>query len=174
MYPSGPDQAPQAIYNVRVPSLPFLSLTFINETSLVAAGHDYEPILFTGDVSSGWTINKSLDDSMNRSAPVARVPSGGVGKLNNEAFNRFRAADSRGISSSPASTSNGAAAGLNNSLKVGGERNTVHQNTITSVRVHEGFGLGEVSKLSTSGLDGRVVVWTTSGLTGGMAKLGVR
>ena len=158
-----------------MPSLPFLSLVFLNENSVVAAGHDYEPILFTGDAESGWAISKSLDDPTTRStAPTARVTSGGVGKLNNEAFNRFRAADSRGISSSPANTGNGVAVGASNVTKAGGERNTVHQNTITSVRIYEGTGSKEISKISTSGLDGRVVVWNTGGLAAGMAKLSVR
>jgi len=38
--------------------------------------------------------------------------------------------------------------------------NTVHQNTITTIRVHEGSG-AQVSKFSTSGVDGRIVVWST-------------
>ena len=35
---------------------------------------------------------------------------------------------------------------------------TVHQNTINTVRIHEGQ-VGAVHKISTSGVDGRVVIW---------------
>lgn len=35
---------------------------------------------------------------------------------------------------------------------------TVHQNTISTIRVYEGSG-GAVRKFSTSGVDGRIVIW---------------
>jgi len=169
VYPSGPEQAPQAVYTVRVPSLPFLSMLFVSENTIVAAGHDYEPILFTGDASSGWSVSKSLDDPASRSnAPTAsRASVGGVGRLNNEAFNRFKMADRHGVNSS-----SGGSGALGGNVK-GGDRNTAHQNTITSVRAYEGQYSQEVSKISTSGLDGRLVVWSTGGLASGMAKMAI-
>ena len=36
---------------------------------------------------------------------------------------------------------------------------TTHQNTISTVREYEGVA-GSVKKFSTSGVDGRVVIWT--------------
>lgn len=36
---------------------------------------------------------------------------------------------------------------------------TVHQNTISTLRVYEEGGAGAVRKFSSSGVDGRVVVW---------------
>ena len=36
---------------------------------------------------------------------------------------------------------------------------TVHQNTINTIRVYEESG-GNVTKFSSSGVDGRVVIWT--------------
>ena len=36
---------------------------------------------------------------------------------------------------------------------------TTHQNTISTIRVYEGTAAG-VRKFSTSGVDGRVVIWT--------------
>jgi len=175
VYPSGSEQAPQAVYNIRVPSLPFLSLIFIDENSLVAGGHDYEPILFTGDAEKGWQLAKSLDDPAQRASTTTNrvVSGGGVGRLNNEAFNRFRAADSRGISSSAGAGNSGAAVGSGNLAKLGGERNTAHQNTITSLKAYTGNGTAEITKVSSSGLDGRVFVWNTAGLASGMAKLSV-
>lgn len=170
VYPSGPDLPPQAIYSVRVPSLPFLSLTWLSESSLVAAGHDYEPIVFAGNARSGWAMLKSLDNPSARSGSRSVSRSGLMG---NEAFNRFKAADSRGISSTPAIGGDGVAIGASNIAKAGGERNTAHQNTITLVRPFEGQGTGEITKISTSGLDGRVIVWNVGGLAAEVGKMAI-
>jgi len=172
VYPSGPEQAPQALYSVRLPSLPFLSLIFSSEDTLIGAGHDYEPIQLSGSVSTAWQITKSLDDPSSRShvaAPVRASASGGPGRLTGSAaFQTFRQADSRGISSS----SSGVAVGASN-INKGGERNTAHQNTITRIKAYEGENSSQVTKITTSGLDGRIVLWNTSGagITGGMAKM---
>jgi actin related protein 2/3 complex subunit 1A/1B len=150
-YPNGEGQPPLALFTIRLHSLPYVTLTWPSENTLVAAGHDCEPVLFTGDAQSGWRFVKSLDDPSARSASVAQNRTGGVGRLGgNEAFNRFRAADSRGVS---------AAAGAGAKVTSGGtERTTVHQNTITSVRPYSGAP-GQVDRVSTSGVDGRIVVW---------------
>lgn len=176
VYPSGEGQPPAAVYSIRVPALPYNSLLFTTESQFVAAGHDCEPVLFVGDAQSGWSMSRSLDDPAQRGAGPAR--SVGSGRLDSEAFRTFRAADSRGVSSS------GGAVSTSGGIKrTGGqsERTTVHQNTITSVRAHEGGENGrEVSKVSTSGADGRLVIWTVgggsgvAGVTSGVGRLGMR
>lgn len=94
-----------------------------------------------------------------------------------EAFNMFRAADSRGVSSSPAAPSSAGVAAGQKLTSNGTELLTVHQNTITSVRPYEGGGAGgqDVTKVSTTGVDGRLVIWSVSpgvgGLTRGMGGL---
>ncbi|WWD21170.1 hypothetical protein CI109_105654 [Kwoniella shandongensis] len=106
VYPSGPGAPPTAYISVKLTSLPFLNLAFTSETQLIAAGHDCQPIVFTGS-SSGWALSHSLDDPTSSSSrPLtphgtgSRVPSGGVGRLgNNEAFNMFKAADSKQLDS---------------------------------------------------------------------------
>jgi actin related protein 2/3 complex subunit 1A/1B len=47
---------------------------------------------------------------------------------------------------------------LKGSTKNDTKLTTVHQNTVNTVRVYQGSP-GSVSKFSTSGVDGRVVVW---------------
>ena len=76
----------------------------------------------------------------------------------------FRAADSRGVGGAPAP------AGMRQTSN-GTELLTIHQNTITSVRAYEG-GLGgeEVRKVSTTGVDGKLVIW--SELSGGVGEIG--
>lgn len=87
-----------------------------------------------------------------------------------EAFNMFRAADSRGVSSS-SSSSTPSSAGLAAGQKLtsnGTELLTVHQNTITSVRPYEGGNGSDVTRVSTTGVDGRLVIWPVSSGGGGV------
>ncbi|GAA6043794.1 hypothetical protein JCM8097_007711 [Rhodosporidiobolus ruineniae] len=181
VYPSAPEQPPTAQYSINLPSLPALSLVFINETTLIAAGHDCQPLVFEGSLEGGWAQVGSLDQRTGSagSNSGARTPVGGVGRLNrSEAFNMFRAADSRGVNS--ASASSAAAPGLGQTLTSHGtELLTVHQNTITSVRAYEGGNGGEVTKVSTTGVDGRLVIWPAqvqggvAGVTRGVGQLNV-
>lgn len=97
----------------------------------------------------------------------------------------FRAADSRGGSSSGSSATASAASTTTTTGSSGNgtELLTIHQNTITSVRVYEGGGStgGEVEavrKISTTGVDGRLVIWDTAmdaaaGLVRGVAGIGL-
>ncbi|KAI0064732.1 actin-like protein ARPC3 [Artomyces pyxidatus] len=159
VYPGGP-----AIYTIRSNSLPYVTLTWTAEEALVAAGHDCQPVLFTGN-ASGWKAAGSLDDtSAPKSAGGARSGFGGaspVGRLNSAAFNTFRNADSRGL---------GSPGGANSGGSGDTELFTVHQNTITSVRPYEG-GPGAVTKVSTSGVDGKLVIWNVSPVGALTAKL---
>lgn len=178
VYPSAPEAPPHAVHVVRLPSLPYVSVLFTSETSLVAAGHDCQPILFEGGREQGWRLARSLDavgaaaskpkppPPPPKAAGLASAPSG-VGRLNNEAFARFREADSRGKSPVPtpgeggafAPTSLGAVAGA--SIADDGELHTTHQNTITNVRPYSGTREA-VTAVSTSGVDGRLCVFDTS------------
>jgi len=147
VYPGGPGAV-----TVKTSSLPYVTLTWTAENTLVAAGHDCQPALFQGS-ESGWSAVGSLDDpTANKSA--ATTTRNTVGRLNSAAFNTFRDADIRGTRNSPSSgatTSNGDT-----------ELTTVHQNTITNVRPYEYATDGTVSKVSTSGVDGKLVIWSTS------------
>jgi actin related protein 2/3 complex subunit 1A/1B len=159
VYPGG------AVFNIRISSLPFVTLTWTAEDSIVAAGHDCQPVLFSGS-GAGWQSIGSLDDTTApKSAGGARAGFGGsssVGRLNSAAFNTFRNADSRGVSNSVAA-----------STLTDTELLTVHQNTITSVRPYEARG-GSVSRVSTSGVDGKLVIWNVSSVTGGASVIAGR
>lgn len=184
VYPSGPDAPPHAIHVLRSPTLPHVSLQWVTEDSLVAAGHDCQPLLFTGDVNNGWSITKTLDaagTAAGKAAPPPPPPkaaglAGGPGRLNNEAFNRFKQADARGApaaasaggAASPSSGSSvaghlGAVAGA--SVGADGELHTTHQNTITAVRPYAGER-GAVTAISTSAVDGRLCVFQVGGGAG--------
>lgn len=163
VYPSGP-----AVYNIRLPSLPLVTLAWTSEESIVAAGHDCKPLVYAGS-EQGWQEAGTLDDtSSSRSAEGPRSGfggSGGVGRLKAGAFATFRDADSRGQSSL------GGASSVSSDTKL----NTIHQNTITSVRPYVTQD-GYVTKVSTSGVDGALVIWDTNevtALTGKLGRMGV-
>lgn len=145
VYPSGP-----TVHSIKLSSLPFVTLTWTSEDSIVAAGHDCQPVVFSGS-ENGWQGVGTLDDPAAAKATEGRPGMRGnapVGRLNNAAFATFRAADSRGQSSTPGA---GSATADTKLL-------TIHQNTITSVRPFEGQP-GSVAKVSTSGVDGKLVIW---------------
>lgn len=130
-----------------------MSLTWTSENAIVAAGHDCRPLVFAGS-EQGWQEAGTLDDSKSAAGVSASAP----GRLKSGAFATFRDADVRGQSS-------GAATGQGDKLL------TIHQNTITDVRAYEGAN-GEVSKVSTTGVDGMLVIWDTNEVSAITGKLG--
>lgn len=168
-YPAGPGEPPAALISVRCPSLPYISLTFAAEDTIVAAGHDCQPVIFTGS-SSGWSFSHSLDDpassstrAMTPSATGNRVPSGGPGRLNNEAFNLFKQADSRGVKASSGTAGSSPTSAGMAAVGADGLLTTIHQNTITNVEPYEWDSNGNVGKVLTAGKDGKLVIWTVTG-----------
>ncbi|KAI5306572.1 hypothetical protein KEM56_000228 [Ascosphaera pollenicola] len=131
VYPSAPEQPPRAMINISTRLLPFTSMIWNGENEIIAAGYDCEPYRFQGS-EAGWQVVGPIDGKEGRGATDAREES---------ALNMFRQMDLRG------------------STKDDTQLQTVHQNTINTIRVSEGAD-GVVSKFSTSGVDGRVVVWT--------------
>ncbi|KAK0921240.1 ARP2/3 actin-organizing complex subunit Sop2 [Friedmanniomyces endolithicus] len=135
VYPSGPEQPPQAVISIATQLLPFASLLWSSETEVVAAGYDCGVYRLSGD-ANGWQLTGSLEEKKERPGmPEQREES---------ALNMFRSMDLKGRS--------GGAAMDDTKLK------TVHQNSINTVRAFQESG-GQIRKISTGGVDGRVVVW---------------
>ncbi|CAG8898391.1 unnamed protein product [Penicillium egyptiacum] len=130
VYPSAPEQPPRAMLNIATRLLPLNSLIWNGETEIIAAGHDCEPFRFRGD-ENGWQLAGSLENK----AGEAR------GAREESALNMFRQMDLKGQ------------AQADTKLK------STHQNTVHTIRAHEEAN-GVVSSFSTSGVDGRVVIWT--------------
>ncbi|KNG86064.1 putative actin-related protein 2/3 complex subunit 1A [Aspergillus nomiae NRRL 13137] len=131
VYPSAPDQPPRAMLNITTRFLPFNSLIWNGENEIIAAGHDCEPYRFHGD-ENGWQLTGTIENKSGSGAGAVREES---------ALNMFRQMDLKGQTQA------------DTQLK------TVHQNTINTVRIYEEAN-GNVSKFSTSGVDGRVT-WST-------------
>ncbi|OJJ47440.1 hypothetical protein ASPZODRAFT_130901 [Penicilliopsis zonata CBS 506.65] len=131
VYPSAPEQPPRAMLNISTRLLPLTCLIWNGETEIIAAGHDCEPYRFTGD-ENGWQLSGPIESKRGAAAGNVREES---------ALNMFRQMDLKGQ------------AQADTQLK------TTHQNTINTIRVYEESD-GHVKKFSTSGVDGRVVVWS--------------
>lgn len=132
-YPQGPEQPPQALIEVNTSFLPFRSLTWTDENTVVAAGNDFHPVVFKGD-ANGWQFSHSIDD------PKKSKKSGNIKE--DSALNMFRKLDTTGE--------------VNESRDI--SLPTIHQNTITAIRPFAYSG-NKVTKVSTSGLDGKVVIF---------------
>lgn len=141
-----------------------VTLSWTSEETIVAAGHDCKPLVYAGS-EQGWQEVGTLDDaSSSRASEGSRSGfggSGGVGRLKAGAFATFRDADTRGQST----------LGGSGSISSDTKLNTVHQNTITSVRPYEVQG-GYVTKVSTSGVDGTLVIWDTNEISVLTGKMG--
>ncbi|KAI9821571.1 MAG: hypothetical protein M1832_003245 [Thelocarpon impressellum] len=132
VHPSGPDQEPRAVVTVKTQLLPFMSLIWNGESEIIAAGYDCEAYRLQGD-EQGWHLVGSLESKQRP----------GMGGLREEsALNMFKQMDLKGKTNDDT------------------QLTTVHQNTISTLRAYE-RGSGKVKKFSTSGVDGRVVIWNT-------------
>ena len=124
-------------------SLPLVTLVWTSEDSIVAADHDRQPYVFSGN-ECGWRPVGILDNT-------SRFSLVGPGRLNNAAFN----------------TKNTGSLGLSSPGGGGGnsqgesELFTVYQNTITGARPYEGQS-GAIPKVSTTGVGGagRLKCWS--------------
>jgi len=153
VYPGGP-----VVHSIRMQSLPVVTLTWSSEDSIIAAGHDCRPLVFSGS-RAGWQEAGTLDNATALKSPDSRFGGGSptVGRLKTGAFATFRDADSRGQSASASVMDT--------------KMNTIHQNTITSVRPYESRG-GSVTKVSTTGVDGVLVIWDVNAVTALTSRLG--
>ncbi|CAK7209650.1 ARP2/3 actin-organizing complex subunit Sop2 [Sporothrix bragantina] len=134
VYPSAPDQPPKAVLSIPTQLLPFSSIFWNGETEIIAAGYDCEAFRFQGG-EGGWSLVGTLEAKGSGGRP-------GAGDREESALNMFRQMDLMGRTKN------------DTQLK------TIHQNTINTIRPFESSG-DRVTKFSSSGVDGRVIVWHT-------------
>ena len=128
------------VSTIRTSFLPFKSVIFLNETTLLAAGYDFYPVVFiaTGD---GWKLGGKLNERSAASSPTTGRSSGTL--ASSAAFNKFKQMDSKGQKTSSKDLQTGVPA---------------HQNCIVEARAFETKGTS-VAKVSTVGLDGNLTLW---------------
>ncbi|CDK26994.1 unnamed protein product [Kuraishia capsulata CBS 1993] len=130
--PSDDPQVPGEFSSVPTNFLPFKSILFANEHKVIAAGHDCHPVVFE-QTGSGWAQTAAIDDPKTAKRNEVHQQS---------ALNMFRQMDLKG--GSPAE-------GSSSTLL------TIHQNTINKLRPYA--GTGNVTRFSSSGNDGKVVIF---------------
>jgi len=132
---SGPEAAKAVNATFRSTSLPFTHLLWVTGKSIIAAGHDANPTLFSFDGTNVKQVEK-LDSGK-----------GGDSKKGDAtALNKFKQMDSRGQESDNDTV-----------LK------TLHQNAISGLLAHTG-GRGAVTKFTTVGVDGKLFTWDLKSL----------
>ena len=111
-------------------TLPYRNVIFLSEDSVVAGGYDCAPHLFT--FSGSWKFAKNIDE--NKAA--------GAGKQSgaSAARNMFQSKVDMGTTENETTLT------------------TQHQNSINSLQAFAAAG-GKVSKFSSTGVDGKVVIW---------------
>jgi len=122
--------------------LPFLAVMFLSENTIVAAGHDFIPMTFIHDDDNKLAFLAKLD----------QPAKGGGEEETMSAMERFRNMDKR-------ATGNKEAKAV-----------TTHTNAINQLRLYDGNEAG-VSKISSCGRDGNVVVWDIKSLERSLADL---
>ena len=133
VYPSAPESPPKAVVSVQLQCLPMAGLLWSKSNEIIAAGYDCEVFRLQGD-EQGWSLVGSLEGKKGGAAAEVQEES---------ARNMFRQMDLRG-KSTPDDT----------------QLKSLHQNTISTLRAYEGRGGANVARVSSSGVDGRVVIWT--------------
>ena len=133
VYPNGADQPPRAVLSVSTQLLPFMSLIWNGESEIIAAGYDCEAYRFKGS-EGGWQLTGSLESKGRPGLADAQEES---------AFNLFKKMDLKG------------------KTKDDTQLKTVHQNTISTIRVYEESG-GAVRKFSSKFLAEYIQCETTN------------
>jgi len=120
-----------ALQTLFTKSLPLMCLVFSSESQLVCAGHDMNPMLF-GVEGGSWSFQKLLDQ---KEAAATGPQKSGF----SNARSLFEAKSNQGTS---------------NTTSAATHIKTKHEGAITCME------LAGSSKISTTGLDGRVAIWS--------------
>ncbi|XP_073402778.1 actin-related protein 2/3 complex subunit 1A [Dendrobates tinctorius] len=118
-----------SVSQLKTELLPLLSVIFVSENSVIAAGHDCCPMLFTYDDHGSLTFVSKLD-----------IPKQST-QRNISAMERFRNMDKRATTED-----------RNTTLE------TLHQNSITQVSIYDG-DKSDCRKFCTTGIDGAMTIW---------------
>ncbi|XP_022443487.1 actin-related protein 2/3 complex subunit 1B isoform X1 [Delphinapterus leucas] len=122
-----------AVATLASETLPLLALTFITENSLVAAGHDCFPVLFTYDGAVGTLSFGGRLDVPKQSSQRGLT-----------ARERFQNLDKKASSEGSAAASGGL--------------DSLHKNSVSQISVLSG-GKAKCSQFCTTGMDGGMSIW---------------
>lgn len=135
---------------LRFSQLPVTTLLFTSEKSIVAGGHEFNPLLFAQTSGEAWTVQGFLDDEKKASADT------GVAKTSTMAArDMFKAKAATG----------------QDRKKDTDILTTQHENVINCLCNAGAVGAQTLTRISTTSLDGRLVVWNLDTLSSSLASL---
>lgn len=140
------------VRSIRLNELPLCCLLFLSDSAILGAGHDFNPTIFT-KASGDWQFFTHVDKAADKPASSPAGSSSGV----SAARELFKNKTVRGQESKQDS----------DTLK------TKHERAITVLRNATPNSSGTVSTVSTSSLDGKLILWNLPGLEIDMATLGM-
>jgi actin related protein 2/3 complex subunit 1A/1B len=111
--------------------LPYRACMWVAEDAVIAAGFDCSPQLFTN--AGGWKFARNLDQT--KTATSNKQSGTGAARAMFQAKVEYGTTDNETT------------------------LNTQHQNAISSLRPFA-FNAGKVAKFSTTGVDGKLIIWT--------------
>eukprot|EP00052_Salpingoeca_macrocollata_P020946 m.178113 g.178113 ORF g.178113 m.178113 type:complete len:376 (+) comp21410_c0_seq4:75-1202(+) len=117
--------------------LPFRTSLWITPNSFVVAGHDYVPVLFTYDGTKLQCLGK-MDVPAKKATKTL------------SAMDKFKTLDKKGTTDEDSTRTS---------------VDSVHQNAINQLEAYAGAA-GAVSKFTTSGVDGKIVIWDIKEIEG--------
>ncbi|KAG6538519.1 hypothetical protein ZIOFF_003643 [Zingiber officinale] len=124
--------------NVALRDLPLCDILFVSEKMVIGVGFDCNPMIFTSDETGLWSFVKFLDERKIEpsSSKYGSQLSEALGKL----YGQSKGANSDNVESSRL-------------------RGGAHENCISCIIPLRKPGESVVRRFSTSGLDGKVVIW---------------
>jgi len=153
--------SPSLIQTLNLKSLPLLSIQFLTDQTVVGAGYDYTPNIFTvtggTDADPIWSFSDICDKdskdvkAVDNSAVAASKPTGPTKSAFANSRALFQASSNQGI----AISNSGSTASKQSVSKPPVVKETRHSNAISVVWPNPSVP----SKFVTSGLDGRVLFW---------------
>ncbi|GAB4859706.1 Actin- protein 2/3 complex subunit 1A [Ancistrocladus abbreviatus] len=126
--------------NVAFRDLPLRDVLFVSEKMVIGVGFDCCPMVFAADESGLWSFVRHLGER--KATPSARQ-----GSQFSEAFGKLYGQSKHGIANDG----------------VEGPRGGIHDNCINCIMPLKKKGASKVMRFSTSGLDGKVVIWDLEG-----------
>ncbi|CAI7811358.1 unnamed protein product [Closterium sp. NIES-53] len=151
------------LHSISLRYLPLRDVLFLSDRLLVAAGFDYNPILFSADANGTWTFVRVLDGSEEptSTATGAALSAKDTFGRSMERGNSLRSSLNDAAPNAPSIPDSELSKGPS----------TVHQDCITCIRPLGSADDSIIQQFSTSGLDGKVVVWDVSGKAKAKAKV---
>uniref|UniRef100_A0A5B7AXB9 Actin-related protein 2/3 complex subunit n=1 Tax=Davidia involucrata TaxID=16924 RepID=A0A5B7AXB9_DAVIN len=132
----GPSPSAQ---NVAFRDLPLRDILFVSERMVIGVGFDCNPMVFAADERGLWNFIRFLGQRKTSSSSAK------YGSQFSEAFGKLYGQSKHGIS--------------NDTVEPSRPRGGIHENCINCIVPLKKTGDSRMTRFSTSGLDGKVVIW---------------